>query len=366
MEAAVLFDATPLDRPHAARGIGAAVRWVAEGLAGKPPERRPAFLVAGDGENAPLIPERYSVRWPEWRSSRVPDPWIPTSVTRRVRALNPRLFHSTQPELLPTGIPAVVSLYDLIPAAYPKLFLHGAGRKAEASAYRRWMSRLPDAELLLCISQETADDAVALAGADPARVRVIPLAAPPQAIPAGDVPDDPYILMSGGLEPHKNPWPVVSALALLPEPLRLVMTGPWGGRRVRLLRDYAHRAGVLDRVDLLGHVPASRLAALRNNAVAVVVPSLKEGFGLPVLEAMQAGVPVVASDTPALREVGGDCPRYEDPFNPEGWADAIAEAWQEPERRKAASIGGPSRAQQFTWDRTTELILQAYDEVLAR
>ena len=184
------------------------------------------------------------------------------------------------------------------------------------------------------------------------------------AHPAGEVPADPYILMSGGLEPHKNPWPVVGALSMLPEPLRLVMTGPWGGRRVRLLRDYAHRAGVLDRIDLLGHVPASHLAALRQEAVAVVVPSLKEGFGLPVLEAMQAGVPVVASDTPALREVGGDGPRYESPFDTAGWADAIAEAWQEPEIRKAAAIGGPSRAMQFSWDRTTEMILQAYDEAL--
>ncbi|MGB1674935.1 MAG: glycosyltransferase family 4 protein [Miltoncostaeaceae bacterium] len=365
MNADVLFDATPLDRDHAVRGIGAAVRGMAEGLAAQPPDRRPAFLVAGDGENAPLTPERYTVRWPDWRSPRIPDPWPLATVRRRIRSLAPRLFHATQADLLPDDVPSVVTLYDLIPAAFPKLFLRGGSRAAEARAYRRWMSRLPDARLLLCISQETADDAVALAGADPERVRVIPLAAPPAAIPAGEVPADPYILMSGGLEPHKNPWPVISALALLPDPLRLVMTGPWGGRRVRLLRDYANRAGVLDRIDLLGHVPASRLAALREGAVAVVVPSLKEGFGLPVLEAMQAGVPVVASDTPALREVGGDAARYEDPFEPTAWADAIAEAWQEPEIRKAASIGGPSRAKQFSWDRTTELILQAYDDALA-
>ena len=365
MDAAVLFDATPLDRDHAARGIGAAVRGMAEGLAGLPNDERPAFLVAGDGENAPLIPERYSVRWPAFRMRRVPDPWPLAHVERRVRQLAPRLFHATQAELLPAGVPSVVTLYDLIPAAYPKLFLSGAGRKAEATAYRRWMKRLPHARLLLCISQETADDAVALAGADPARVRVVPLAAPPQAMPAGEVPADPYILMSGGLEPHKNPWPVIGALALLPEPLRLVMTGPWGGRRVRMVRDYAQREGVLHRIDLLGHVPASRLAALRQGAVAVVVPSLKEGFGLPVLEAMQAGVPIIASDTPALREVGADAARYEDPFDAAGWADAIAEAWQEPEIRKSSAIGGPSRAQQFSWDRTTELIMQAYDEALA-
>jgi len=296
MNADVLFDATPLDRDHAVRGIGAAVRGMAEGLAAQPPDRRPAFLVAGDGENAPLTPERYPVRWPDWRSPRIPDPWPLATVRRRIRSLAPRLFHATQADLLPDDVPSVVTL--------------------------------------------TADDAVALAGADPERVRVVPLAAPPTAIPAGEVPADPYILMSGGLEPHKNPWPVISALALLPEPLRLVMTGPWGGRRVRLLRDYANRAGVLDRIDLLGHVPASRLAALREGAVAVVVPSLKEGFGLPVLEAMQAGVPVVASDTPALREVGADAARYEDPFEPTAWADAIARPGRSPRsgRRRPSAV----------------------------
>ncbi len=366
MNAPVLFDATPLDRDHAARGIGVAVRGMAEGLAAAGDDRRPAFLVAGDGENAPLTPERYPVRWPDFRVRRMPDPWPLATVERHVRRLRPRLFHATQPELLPDGVPAVVTLYDLIPAAFPRLFLSGAGHAAEARAYHRWRKRLPEARLLLCISQETADDAVALAGADPARVRVIPLAAPPAVLPAGEVPAEPYILMTGGLEPHKNPWPVVGALAMLPEPLRLVMTGPWGGRRVRLLRDYAHRTGVLDRIDLLGHVPASHLCALRQGAVAVVVPSLKEGFGLPVLEAMTAGVPVVASDTPALREVGGDAARYENPFNTAGWADAIAEAWQEPDIHKAASIGGPSRAMQFSWDRTTALILSAYDEALGQ
>ena len=365
MQSAVLFDATPLGRDHAARGIGAAVRGMAEGLAGQPPADRPAFLVSGDGEHAPLVPERITVRWPDWRVRRVPDPRPAATIARKIRKINPRLFHSTQPDLMPSGVRSVVTLYDLIPAAYPKLFLRGATHAAETAAYRRWMARLPDAELLLCISQETADDAVRLAGADPARVRVVPLACPPLVTPMGEVPDAPYVLMSGGLEPHKNPWPVISALALLPEPLRLVMTGPWGGHRLRIVREFAHRAGVLHRVDLLGLVSANELAALRESAQAVVVPSLKEGFGLPVLEAMTAGVPVIASDTPALREVGGDAARYESPFDPEGWADAMAEAWQEPALRRSAAIGGPSRAQTFSWDRTATQIVAAYNEVLS-
>lgn len=366
MDADVLFDATPLGRDHSARGIGAAVRGMAEGLAAQAPRRRPAFLVEGEGVEVPLIPERYSVRWPNVRIRRLPDPWPVAHVARVVRNLTPRLFHSTQPDLMPSGIPSVVTLYDLIPAAYPDLFLSGGSHAATTAAYRRWMARLPDARLLLCISQETAADAVRLAGADAARCRVIPLACPPIATADGETPEDPYILMTGGLEPHKNPWPVISALALLPEPLRLVMTGQWSGRRTRRVHDYAHRAGVAHRVDLLGHVPATYLAALRRDTVAVVVPSLKEGFGLPVLEAMTTGVPVIASNTPALREVGGDAARYEDPYDPSGWADAIAEAWQEPEIARSAAIGGPSRARRFSWDSTATQLLAAYDEALTQ
>ena len=85
MDAAVLFDATPLGRDHAARGIGAAVMGMAEGLAARPPHERPAFLVVGDGEETPLTPERYSVKWPDWRVRRVPDPRPAATVARQVR-----------------------------------------------------------------------------------------------------------------------------------------------------------------------------------------------------------------------------------------------------------------------------------------
>lgn len=365
MESAVLLDATPLGRDHAVRGIGAAVRGMVDGLSRLGAPERPALLVTGDTPFAPTGMQAFPVRWPAWRVRNTPDPWPALTVERHVRRLGARLFHATQPDLLPSAIPTVVTCYDLIPAAYPHLFLAGVTHAAQAAAYRRWLNRLADARLVLCISHETAADVVALAKVDPGRVRVVPLACPPAHAPTGEIPTSPYVLMSGGLEPHKNPWVVLDALTLLPAPLHLVMTGPWGGRRVRKVREYAQRLGVLDRVDMLGLVDAGHLAALRKNAVAVVVPSLKEGFGLPVLEAMTAGVPVVASDTPALREVGGDAVRYESPFHPPGWADAISEAWHEPDIRRAAEYGGPSRALTFSWDRTARLIADAHADALA-
>jgi ABC-type nitrate/sulfonate/bicarbonate transport system ATPase subunit len=170
-----------------------------------------------------------------------------------------------------------------------------------------------------------------------------------------------FALFVGTLEPRKNLRRLAAAAAQV-EGLTLVVVGAHGwGEAADETGDHAGGP-----VRFLGHIDSeAELAALYRAADVFCYPSIMEGYGLPVLEAMQAGVPVIASDTPALREVGGDGARYEDPFTPEGWADAIAEAWQEPEIAKSASIGGPSRAKQFSWDHTTELLLQAYDEVLS-
>ena len=102
---------------------------------------------------------------------------------------------------------------------------------------------------------------------------------------------------------------------------------------------------------------------MRSGAVAVLVPSRKEGFGLPVLEAMAAGVPALASDTPALREVGGDAATYLPPGDPGAWADAIsAAAAASPAERAERGRAGRERAASFTWERTAGGLLDAYRE----
>jgi glycosyltransferase involved in cell wall biosynthesis len=138
------------------------------------------------------------------------------------------------------------------------------------------------------------------------------------------------------------------------------MCGPWSRRRAERLARRARALGVAERADLLGFVPPERLAALRTGALAAVVPSLKEGFGLPVLEAMAAGVPVLASDTRALREAGGDAARYLPPLDPRAWAAAATELLEDTRARDALAAGGRAQAARFSWSRTARLTADAW------
>jgi glycosyltransferase involved in cell wall biosynthesis len=360
MAAPVLLDATPLADGHSARGIGTAVRGVVAALGGRPAGERPALLVRR-GQAAPAGFESRAVAWPRWPLHRLPDPWPAARGERLARRLAGHdVFHAVQPALVPPG-PTVVTCHDLIPACLPREYLDGAARAPQALAYRRYLGRLRLARLVLAPSAETAEDLVRVGGIDPGRVRVVPWGVPERAVPEGAAPPGPYVLYSGAIEPHKNVAVLLKALARAAPQVRLVMTGPWSSRRERRLRDLAARAGVGGRVDWLGLIPPGRLAALRAGAAAVLVPSRKEGFGLPVLEAMADGVPVIASDTPALREVGGAAVTYLPWDDPGAWAEAISAAADAgPGERKRLARAGRDRAATFTWERTAEGLLAAY------
>jgi glycosyltransferase involved in cell wall biosynthesis len=359
----VLLDATPLSGGHALRGIGAAVRGLLHGLFALDPGERPEVLVRWSQPAPPGFAARRVV-WPEWGLHRLPDPWPATVGERLVRHMEPALFHATQPALVPEGVPTVATCYDLIPAVYRKEYLEGAGRAAEAHAYARFLRRLAQARVVITPSRETADDAVRLAGLDPRRVRVIPLAAPLPVPAAGAVPEGDFVLFAGSLEPHKNPRLAVAALAHAPERVRLAMCGPWSSRRLGRLRRLAVSLGVAHRVVWLGYLPPERLAAVREHALAVLVPSWKEGFGLPVLEAMAAGVPVIASDTPALREAGGAAARYLPLGHPGAWGEAIAELAASPAERRRLGEAGRAQAGRFSWENTARRVHEVYREAL--
>jgi len=359
----VLLDATPLARPHAVRGIGRAVSGLVSGLGGLPADERPHLLVRA-GQSAPTGFDVAAVRWPSWNGYRLPDPWPAISVERRSRRLTDGVFHATQPELVPEVGGLVVTCYDLIPLALPGGYLRGPGRWLQAASYRRFLDRLRSARLVVAISGETADDLVRLAGVDRTRVRVVPLASPPAAAPEGPVPAEPFVLFTGALEPHKNAGLAVQAIALASGGTRLVMCGAWSSRRLTRLRRLAGAVGAADRIELAGLVSDGRLAALRAGAVAVLVPSLKEGFGLPVIEAMAAGTPALASDTPALREAGGDAARYLPPGDPAVWAAAIDELAGSPDRRAELAARGRAQAATFSWDRTARGVVAAWLEAL--
>lgn len=363
MPAPAMLDATPLSSAHATRGIGAAVRGMLEGFAALPPAERPVLLVRR-GQPVPAGFEAREIRWPRWPSYRLPDPWPATVGERAARKLaGPCAFHAVQPALVPGGR-TVVTCFDLIPAVFRREYLAGPGRAPEAVAYRHFLRRLASARLVLVPSAETGADVERLAGVERTRIRVVPLATPAAPPADGAVPGGAYVLYAGAIEPHKNAPLAIEAIAHTAPGVRLAMAGPWSARRAERLRRRAELVGVAGRIDWLGFVPAARLAALREGALAVLVPSRKEGFGLPVLEALGAGAAVLASDTPALREVGGGAATYLPLDDPSAWGGAISALVDEPERRRDSRVAaGRARATEFSWERTARATLDAYREV---
>jgi glycosyltransferase involved in cell wall biosynthesis len=160
--------------------------------------------------------------------------------------------------------------------------------------------------------------------------------------------------------PHKNQELLVRALASLPADVAVVLVGhaePYENE----LRRLAAELGVARRVHLLGYVTDSDLEGLWRAAACAAFPTLGEGFGLPVLEAMQRGVPVACSDIPVLREVGGPVPHYFPPHEPEAAARAIQDAWSD----AAAAAAGRARAAGFTWEAAARGTWEAYERALA-
>ncbi len=362
MPAPALLDATPLVSAHATRGIGAAVLGMLQGFAAMPEGERPTLLLRR-GQTVPVGFEGHEVAWPRWPLHRIPDPW-PLAIGERTarRLAGGRIFHAVQPALIPRGR-TVVTCFDLIPFVFRKEYLSGPGRSPEALAYRHFLRRLTEARLVVVPSAETAGDVERIARVAAERIRIVPLATP--SAPAGDgsAPAAAYVLFAGAIEPHKNAPLAVEAIARAAPGIRLVMAGPWSARRIERLRRHAEVVGAANRIDWLGLVDTRRLAALRANARAVLVPSRKEGFGLPVLEAMAAGVAVLASDTPALREVGGGAATYLPLGDPDAWGRAISGLATEDEATRAVRAeAGRLRAAEFSWERTARALAEAYQE----
>lgn len=363
MPVPVLLDATPLASPHGLRGIGAAVRGLIQGFERLPEDEHPALLVRS-GQAPPNGFEASEIRWPSWGLYRLPDPWPAAIGERRVRSLTEDgyVFHATQPTLVPEGAPTVATLYDLIPARYPKAYLGGLGRAGDRWTYRRFLERVRAADLVVVPSVATAEDAVTIADVDPDRIRVVPLGVPESATPHGDVPDAPYVFFAGGLEPHKNATCALETAAWLRSDVRVVLVGLWSRRATERLRRRAIGLGADERTELLGFVDPGRLAALRAGALAALVPSWCEGFGFPVLEAMADGVPVIAADIPALREAGGDAAIYLPPGRPERWAASVAELAANEELRAEYAAAGRARAAEFGWDTAAAQLGEVYRE----
>ncbi|WP_282154041.1 glycosyltransferase family 4 protein [Ruegeria atlantica] len=257
-----------------------------------------------------------------------------------------------------TRKPYVVTVHDLGPLTHPEYFtntkpwiMEKSLRQAEARA-----------DAIVCVSQSTADEVEGYLGGHVAdRIRVIREGVSPEFFASGDMaclarldlpPDDvPVILTAGKISPRKNVQGVLRALRQVQDKIdhHLVLVGGAGWETEAVLKELDDGT-LMNRVHLLDYVTDAQLRALYRRASAYIHPSLYEGFGLTVLEAMASGVPVITSNTSSLPEVAGDAGLLVDPGNDAEIAQAICSICTDTALREAKIAEGLARARLFSWD----------------
>jgi len=265
--------------------------------------------------------------------------------------------------------PLVASVLDVTPVLFPAF--HTAANRFHHWRKLRWIRA--SARRIQCISHATSRDVVATVGVPEERIDVIPLA---RGLPlSADRPearrrirqlhglgDHPYILCTGTLEPRKNHLRLLEAFEIIaaeqPD-LHLVLAGATGWH-TSTLASRLRRSPVGARIRCVGFCPTEDLWALYREARLFAYPSLYEGFGLPLLEAMAVGTPVVTSSVASMPEVAGPAAAYCDPTSVASIAEALRAVLEDPALHGRLAAAGPARERSFTWERTAELTLASY------
>ena len=278
--------------------------------------------------------------------------WLPLAAARaRVELLHTLAF--------PTPVlwrgRAALTVHDATPWLHRDTISTGM-RYYYGPLYRQALCR---AAGVLTVSQAAKADLVTALGLAPERVHVTPNGVDARFFEAhaSEGPRAPYLLAVGTLEPRKNLPALLEAFRRLRREgrdLELVLVGRQGWT------DSLPLAELEPYVRLTGAIPDAELAELYAAAACFVLPSLYEGFGLPLAEAMAAGTPAVASDIPALREVGGDGVRYAPPHDPAALAAAVAQALDRREESAGLAARARDRARRFSWQACADATLDAY------
>jgi glycosyltransferase involved in cell wall biosynthesis len=264
--------------------------------------------------------------------------WYPAALPRRARGLD--LLHCpTFRAPWRSPVPVVVTVHDLAVLRHPGTFNQWTRHYSRLAVAR--VARA--ARLVIAVSEFTKGEVVELLEVPEERIRVIPNGVEPVFTPEGPRAEGDYLLAVGTLEPRKNLGVAQEAARRLGVALRVVGARGWGG---------------VDVEGRVGRVSDAELAALYRGARCLVYPSLYEGFGIPVLEAMACGTPVVTSAGGATEEIAGGAAVLVDPRDPQAVAAGIEEAAA---RRDELVPHGLERARQFTWERAAAETWSVYE-----
>jgi glycosyltransferase involved in cell wall biosynthesis len=287
------------------------------------------------------------------------------------------LFHAPH-NILPCHVPCatVVTIHDLLSFDYPALAFTRWSQRIKRVYYPRAQWRaLRHATSLIATTSVTADRIANLCPSARGHVAVVPMAAGPIFTPAPDPDgarkraaeiigsDAPFFLVVGQHSPTKQHATALAAFARdIPAPWRLVLVQRQTYNHP--LANLARRLGIEKRVTWIPHVEAADLVVLYQVAVALVQPSLYEGFGLPIVESMASGCPVVASDIPTLREVVGTAAILVPPNDIAGFGHALVTLARSPDQRRDLAGAGIDRAKVFSWDRCARETLDVFRDAV--
>jgi len=319
------------------------------------------------------VPERFQVR----RVSPNPFERLGYQLSRLLKKDRPALLHVQYTAPLFCPVPVVTSIHDVSFIEHPEYFTSFRRRQLEFT-----VSRTARTAARIITVSEFSRSAIARAySLDPERITVVPNAANPffrvvnreaslKRVHETFRFDGPFVLSVGDLQPRKNHIGLIEAFSRLiktkPQlPHRLIITGQdtWFGGRVR---EAAKNSGVGDRISFTGFVSDEDLLRLYNACDCFVFPSLYEGFGIPILEAMACGRAVACANTSAMPEVADGAGLLFDPSQPDEIARAIRDILIDGELRSRMERLGLQRAAGFSWQKSAQLTLQVYEQVAGR
>lgn len=362
---------------HQTAGIGRYSREMVQALAAAPAKFDYRLFVAGAGKVArPVLlgpnfawcPTRLTERWLArlWYRLRLP---LPIESWTGPLAL----FHATDFFLPPVRsiTYTIVTIHDLSFVRLPETVMPGM-----ANHLNQWVPRsVQRADHVIAVSEATRQDLIELYQTPPEKISVLYHGVTPDFKPVTQADklaevrrkyhlgQHPFILSVGTLQPRKNYRRLVQAFASLDPALALVIVGSKGWNYADIFAEIT-RHGLAERVHVLGFVADSDLPALYSAASLFVYPSLYEGFGLPILEAMACGTPVVASNQSALPEVVGEAGLLVDPKDIEAMAAAMARVLGDTSLRQTLVEAGPARAAQFTWSNMANRLSALYQKLV--